>query len=150
MISIPPVPITIGTVANDGNDSKQTGRLVSMRPTPGAFLICTAMCGNGSMTGKQTTRVVPSPILSVRHRARIGSYGVVPGTTAGRTCVRLSAQHPPSARATLSASVLVSRQSSQIRRTRKWNFSGERGSRMRPGKPGRSQAPLGTMCVTEI
>ena len=52
----------------------------SMRPTPGAFLTCREMCGNGSATGRRTILPVPRPIPRVRHRARIGSYGVVPGT----------------------------------------------------------------------
>ena len=73
---------------------------VSMRPTHGAFLTCREMCGNGSATGRRTILLVPRLTLRVRHRARIGSYGVVPGTTTGRTCVLLSAAAHPRATAT--------------------------------------------------
>ena len=79
-----------------GNDLQQTTDMrASMRPTPGAFLTCREMCGNGSATGRRTILPVPRPIPRVRHRARIGSYGVVPGAPAGRTCVRLSAATTP-------------------------------------------------------
>ena len=73
---------------------------VSMPPTHGAFLICMAMCGSGPRTGTKR-RIPPATRWLIpldRHRARIGSDGVVPGTTTGRTCVLLSAaptpQHP--------------------------------------------------------
>ena len=80
----------------DGNDANQTNNVwASMRPTRGAFLTCTEMCGNGSTTGRQIILPVPRPILRVRHRARIGSSGVVPGTTTGCTCVRLIASASP-------------------------------------------------------
>ena len=66
-------------------------------PTRGAFLICTEMSGSGPRTG--TKRPIPRAtrwlIPLDRHRARIGSRGVVPGTTAGRPCVRLCAATPP-------------------------------------------------------
>ena len=80
MILIPPVAnYNWDGGANDGNDANQTRMWVSMRPTRGAFSTCTEMCGNGSTTGGQTILPVPRPILRVRLRARIGSYGVVPG-----------------------------------------------------------------------
>ena len=69
----------------------------SLPPTPGAFLTCTEMCGNGSATGRRTTLLVPRPTLRVRHRARVGSDGVVPGTTAGRPCVLLRRTTSPPA-----------------------------------------------------
>ena len=92
MILIPPVQIIIGT--EEGmmvTILNKPVMWVSMRPTLGAFLTCTEMSGNGSATGRRTILPVPRPILRVRHRARIGSYGVVPGSVAGRTCVQLSA-----------------------------------------------------------
>ena len=99
MILTPPVLIITGmAVHNDGNDFKQTEMWGSMRPTHGAFLTCTEMCGNGSATGRRTILPVPRPIPRVRHRARIGSYGVVPGRTTGRTCVLLGAHDTPSYR----------------------------------------------------
>ena len=53
----------------------------NMRPTRGAFLICTEMSGSGPRTG--TRRLIPPAtrwwILADRHRARFGSHGVVPG-----------------------------------------------------------------------
>ena len=124
-----------------------------MRPTPGAFF---DMPGNvwewvhdwkANYPGGALTDPV-GPASGSRRVRRGGSWGTDGASlrSARRGSDTPRAPAPP----TLSASVLVSRQSSQIRRTRKWNFSGERGSRMRPGKPGRSQAPLGTMCVTEI
>ena len=122
---------------------------VSMRPTPGAFLTCREMCGNGSATGRRTILLVPRLTLRVRHRARSGPAGwfLDSGGTDLRSAKRT--QHPqlPS---TTSASVLVSKQSSQTRRIPNWNCSGEPGSRVRPGKPGRSQAQRGTMRGTEI
>ena len=72
---------------------------VSMQPTPGAFLTCREMCGNGSATGRRTILPVLKPTPRVRHRARIGSRG---GSwhNAGRTCVRLARHHTPSNRNT--------------------------------------------------
>ena len=137
--------------AHDGNDSKQTVEIGQFSANPWGFF---DMHGNvwewvHDWKANYPGGALTDPVGPASGSLRV--YGVVPGTTAGRPCVRLSATATPRAPATsISASVLVSRQSSQIRRTRKWNFSGERGSRMRPGKPGRSQAPLGTMCVTEI
>ena len=95
------------------------------------------------LTGAQTD---PEGPASGSHRVD----GVVPGTTAGRPCVLLSAPHHPQPPYHTSASVLVSKQSSQTGRIPNWNCSGEPGSRVRPGKPGRSQAPRGTMRGTEI
>ena len=68
------------------------------------------------MIGMQLILVAPKPILPDRLRARLGSYGVVPGTSTGRTCVRLgaTATAPASVPAT-SASVSVSKSSSQVR-----------------------------------
>ncbi len=101
MISIPPVPIIIGMADRmmETIISKPV-MWVSMRPTHGAFLTCREMCGNGSATGRRTILLVPRLTLRVRHRARIGSSGVVPGATAGRTCVLLSAATHPRAPAT--------------------------------------------------
>ena len=48
---------------------------VSMQPTPGAFLTCREMCGNGSATGRRTILPVLKPTPRVRHRARSGSTG---------------------------------------------------------------------------
>ena len=48
--------------SNDGNDFKQTEMWASMPPTPGAFLTCREMCGNGSATGRRTILPVPRPI----------------------------------------------------------------------------------------
>ena len=88
----------------------------NMHPTPGAFLICTVMSGNGFMIGMQLILVAPKPILPDRLRARLGSYGVVPGTSTGRTCVRLGASATPRASAAAPlASVSVSKSSSQRR-----------------------------------
>ena len=76
MISIPPVPIiTWDGGANDGTILNKPAMWASMRPTPGAFLTCREMCGNGSATGRRTILPVPRPIPRVRHRARIGSTG---------------------------------------------------------------------------
>jgi formylglycine-generating enzyme required for sulfatase activity len=63
-----------------GPNLQQTPMWVSIRPTPGAFSTCMAMSGNGSATGRRTTREVLRLTPRVRHRARIGSDGVVPGT----------------------------------------------------------------------
>ena len=122
----------------------------SMPPTPGAFLTCREMCGNGSATGRRTILPVPRPIPRVRHRARVGSYGVVPGLRRGDLRSAKRGSNAPSDRQLPMASVLVSNQSSQTRRIPNWNCSGEPGSRVRPGKPGRSQAQRGTMRGTEI
>ena len=116
------------------------------RPTRGAFLICTEMCGSGPRTG--TRRLIPPAtrwwILAVRHRARIGSYGVVPGAPTGRTCVLLSAsahpRHPPLAPL---ASVLVSNSSSQGSNGRKDDGHGGRGRRSGTGLDQRGGSPKG-------
>ena len=109
------------------------GEMILMRPTPivdrvvlairvmratmprilGAFLICTEMCGSGRRTGTELTVREHRPIPQVRHRARPGSHGVVPGPTTERTCVLLSAAATPRAAApTTLASVLVSKKAS--------------------------------------
>ena len=49
-------------------------------PTPGAFLICTAMCGSGQRTGTQHTVLEHRPILRVQLRAPTVSFGAAPGT----------------------------------------------------------------------
>ena len=86
----------------DGGAMTETtlNRLVmsgNMLPTRGAFLICTEMSGSGPRTG--TKRLIPPAtrwwIQPDRHRARLGSYGVVPGTSPGRPCVQLSAATTP-------------------------------------------------------
>ena len=88
--------------------------LVNTRPTLGDSLICTGMSGSGPQTGIRSP--IPAAtrwwILPVRRRARLGSGGVVLGSTTGRTCVRLSATAaPPASAPTTSASVLVSKSS---------------------------------------
>ena len=151
MISIPPVPIIIGMADRmmETIISKPV-MWVSMRPTHGAFLTCREMCGNGSATGRRTILLVPRLIPE---GPASGSYRVSRGgswSTPGRSCVLLGARITPSSRTHPSASVLVSKQSSQTRRIPNWNCSGEPVSRVRPGKPGRSQAQRGTMRGTEI
>ena len=47
------------------------------------------------MIGRQIILVEPRSTQRVRHRARIGSYGVVPGSMAGLTCVQLSGKAKP-------------------------------------------------------
>ena len=49
-------------------------------PTPGAFLICMAMCGSGRRTGTQHTVLEHRPILRVQPRAPTVSFGAAPGT----------------------------------------------------------------------
>ena len=84
MILIPPVPIIIGMAVDDQETILSKPVMwVSMRPTPGAFLTCREMCGNGSATGRRTILLVPRLTLRVRHRARLGSRGVVPGLRRG-------------------------------------------------------------------
>ena len=136
---------------NDGNDSKQTVNIGQFSANPWGFF---DMQGNvwewvhdwkaNYLTGAQTDPEGPASGSS--RVLRGGSW-----SPTGRTCVLLSASAPPPAPATTtSASVLVSKQSSQTGRIPNWNCSGEPGSRVRPGKPGRSQAPRGTMRGTEI
>ncbi|MDC1006393.1 hypothetical protein OAQ34_12300, partial [Opitutales bacterium] len=74
-------------------------------------------------------------ILADRHRARLGSYGVVPGTSTGRPCVLLSATAtPPATVSTSSASVLVSKKASNAReRGESWPKQG--GSPAGPNEP---------------
>ena len=93
------------------------GKWGSTGPIPGAFSICTAMSGSGPQTGSQrrTPRTIRQSILPDPHRARFGSSGVVPGTTSGRTCVRLSATATPEHPHPISASVLVSKKASSQR-----------------------------------
>ncbi|MEC8043845.1 MAG: hypothetical protein VX130_04540 [Verrucomicrobiota bacterium] len=102
MISILPVPIITGmVVAQRETILSKPEMSVCMPPTRGDFMICMEMCGNGSTTGRRIILPVSKPILRVRHRARIGSYGVVPGAPTGRPCVQLSAAAtPPVAAAT--------------------------------------------------
>ena len=64
-------------------------------PTPGAFLICTAMCGSGQRTGTQHTVREHRPILRVQLRAPPVSFGAAPGTIPARTCVRPPHLHTP-------------------------------------------------------
>ena len=65
-------------------------------PTPGAFLICTAMCGSGRRTGTQHTVREHRPILRVQPRAPTVSFGAAPGAIPARTCVRPTAPAHPS------------------------------------------------------
>ena len=80
-------------------------------PTPGAFLICTAMCGSGQRTGTQHTVREHRPILRVQLRAPTVSSGRLLDIPA-RTCVRPPAATHPQHRALHSASVSVSKQQS--------------------------------------
>jgi hypothetical protein len=79
-------------------------------------LICTEMSGNGRQTG-MVPLIPPATrwwTQQVRHRARIGSHGVVPGPATVRSCVLLSAATPPPATVTTAlASVLVSKSNSK-------------------------------------
>ena len=75
--------------SNDGNDFKQTRDVGQYAANPWGFLTCREMCWSGSATGRRTILPVLKPIPRVQHRARFGSTGVVPGTTAGRSCVQL-------------------------------------------------------------
>ena len=63
-------------------------------PTPGAFLICTAMCGSGQRTGTQHTVREHRPILRVQLRAPPCPSGRLLDNT-GTTCVRPPASHTP-------------------------------------------------------
>ena len=123
-------------------------RVNTMR-THGAFLICMEMYGSGRRMRTQVTQRVPRTILSMSAlRARFGSYGVVPGATTGRACVRRSAAAAPRAPAsTISASVLVSK-SSQTRPAPNWNCSGVPISRTSATSHGRSPATEQAMCGT--
>ena len=80
-------------------------------PTPGAFLICMAMCGSGQRTGTQHTVREHRPILRVQLRAPTVSFGAAPGQY--RHDLRsASAQQPPQLPHSTSASVSVSKQQS--------------------------------------
>ena len=112
------VPIITGMVLIRVSILSRLVMWVNTRPTRGAFSICMEMCGSGPRTG--TRRLIPPAtrwwILADRHRARIGSGGVVPGAASGRPCVLLSATAtPPATGTTTSASVLVSNSSSKGR-----------------------------------
>jgi formylglycine-generating enzyme required for sulfatase activity len=136
---------------NDGNDSKQTVNIGQFSANPWGFF---DMHGNvwewvsdwkaNYLTGAQTDPEGPAS-GSIRV-TRGGSWDNV-GTNL-RSAKRNTT--PPATAPQRLASVLVSKQSSQTGRIPNWNCSGEQGSRVRPGKPGRSQAPRGTMRGTEI
>ena len=123
---------------------------VSMRPTPGAFLTCTEMCGNGSATGRRT-------ILWCPDRSRGSGIGLVSGQTGwflalGGTYLRSAKRNttPPVPLQRLMASVSVSKPVQPDTANPELELFGGAGSRVRPGKPGRSQAQRGTMRGTEI
>ena len=134
-----------------GNDFKQTRDVGQYAANPWGFF---DMQGNvwewvhdwkaNYLTGAQTD---PEGPASGSHRVIRGGAWNHDGTDL-RSARRHA--HPRAPAATTSASVLVSKQSSQMGRIPNWNCSGEPGSRVRPGKPGRSQAPRGTMRGTEI
>ena len=137
--------------SNDGNDSKQTARWGQYAANPWGFF---DMHGNvwewvsdwkaNYLTGAQTD---PEGPASGSDRVRRGGSWYDGGPALRSASATTS---PPATVTTASASVLVSKQSSQTGRIPNWNCSGEPGSRVRPGKPGRSQAPRGTMRGTEI
>ena len=60
-------------------DTHRHGMWAYTVPTPGAFLICTAMCGSGRRTGTQYTVREHRPILRVQLRAPAVSIGAAPG-----------------------------------------------------------------------
>ena len=68
---------------NDGNDFKQTRDVGQYAANPWGFFDMQGNVWEWVHDWKAIILPVPRPILRVRHRARIGSYGVVPGTTRG-------------------------------------------------------------------
>ena len=80
--------LLIGMVTIRATTSCKLAMSGNIRQICGAYLTCMEMCGSGPWTG--TRRLIP-PVTRLliqqdRLRARYGSYGVVPGTTTGRTC----------------------------------------------------------------
>ena len=85
---------------NNGNDFKQTRDVGMYVANPWGFFDMQGNVWELVSDWKAKIFPVPRPILRVRHRARIGSDVVVPGTTTGRACVRLSATTAPPITAT--------------------------------------------------
>ena len=85
----------------------------TMPRTLGAFSICMEMYGSGRRTGRRNLRTgAQTDPLHGAASGSLGSYGVVPGTSTGRPCVRPAAPTTPRATATTgSASVSVSNSS---------------------------------------
>jgi formylglycine-generating enzyme required for sulfatase activity len=138
---------------NDGNDSKQTVNIGQFSANPWGFF---DMHGNvrewvhdwkaNYLTGAQTDPEGPAS----------GSVRVIRGGSwiyvRARTCVQPTALQQLPELPRHQHRLPCRFPSSQARRgeSRTGIVRGSRGSRVRPGKPGRSQAPRGTMRGTEI
>ena len=134
-----------------GNDFKQTRDVGQYAANPWGFFDMQGNVWEWVSDWKANYLTVPRPIPEGPASGSYRVHGVVPGNDGG-TDLR-SAERGNTTPSTVrqpSASVLVSKQSSQTGRIPNWNCSGEPGSRVRPGKPGRSQAQRGTMRGTEI
>ena len=80
-------------------------------PTPGAFLICMAMCGSGRRTGMQHTVLEHRLILRVQLRAPTVSSGRLLDNTGAYLRSAYRARYTPATATTASASVSVSNSS---------------------------------------
>ena len=67
-------------------------------PTPGAFLICTAMCGSGQRTGTQHTVLEHRPTLRVQPTGSTVSIGAAPGSVPARPAFGLPHNTTPATR----------------------------------------------------
>ena len=118
----------------------------NMRPTPGAFSICTEMSGSGPRTGTQAAYPTGNPVVDPTGPAS-GSHrvnGVVPGPSTVRTCVLLSAAQRPRAPAhTPLASVLVSKSSSKGAMYGRMTDIADKGRRSGAGLDQRGGSPKG-------